>query len=111
MDDDEIFVTPQMITAGREAFETIGEVETDQLVEIIYRAMAAKGPPSVIHAPEIAMEGKKWTAKIGDNPHDGVWGYGDSVAEAMADFDRLWVERIKVGSEPGRRFKWPFSGR
>lgn len=38
-------VTKKMIAAGREAFEAAGEGDTDWLVELVYRAMAAEAPP------------------------------------------------------------------
>lgn len=40
----DIIVTPEMIAAGKEAFEAVGEIETEGLVEIIYRAMAVEAP-------------------------------------------------------------------
>ncbi len=43
----EIVVTPEMIAAGLGAFETVGDVGTECLVEIIYRTMAVEAPTCV----------------------------------------------------------------
>lgn len=48
--------------------------------------------PSVLMRPRIFLDGDKWCALYGDNLQDGVAGFGDSAAEAMADFDKSWNE-------------------
>jgi len=47
--------------------------------------------PSAIYRPAISMDGNKWCALYGDNLQDGVAGFGDSPAQAMADFDKHWL--------------------
>lgn len=47
--------------------------------------------PSAIYRPTISMDGNKWCALYGDNLQDGVAGFGDSPAQAMADFDKHWL--------------------
>lgn len=51
------------------------------------------GKPSVLMRPDISIDGNKWCALYG-NPRTGVAGFGDSVAEAMQDFDRAWVAKV-----------------
>lgn len=46
--------------------------------------------PSAIYRPAISIDGDKWCALYGANLQDGVAGFGDSPAEAMAEFDKAW---------------------
>lgn len=62
--------------------------------------------PSVLFRPELMVDGNKWCALYGDNPQDGVAGFGDSPAEAMLDFDKHWTEKLRAarnesGAQPG----------
>lgn len=51
--------------------------------------------PSVLMRPAISLDGNQWCALYGDNLQDGVAGFGDSPALAMAAFDRAWVATTK----------------
>jgi hypothetical protein len=65
-----------------------------RLADLLAEAITA---PHVLMRPGIARDGNKWSALYGDNLMDGVCGFGDTPAEAMADFDRSWREqRITV---------------
>lgn len=46
--------------------------------------------PSVLYRPAISKDGDQWCALYGDNLQDGVAGFGDTPALAMADFDKNW---------------------
>ena len=46
--------------------------------------------PSVLYRPRIASDGNMWCAVYGDNIQEGVAGFGESPALAMADFDKNW---------------------
>lgn len=46
--------------------------------------------PSVLYRPRIAIDGNMWGAVYGDNIQQGVAGFGESPALAMADFDKNW---------------------
>ena len=46
--------------------------------------------PSAIYKPKVYMDGAKWCALYGDNLQDGVCGFGDTPAEAVADFNNVW---------------------
>ena len=50
--------------------------------------------PSAIFRPSIGLDGNKWCALYGANLVEGVAGFGDSPAEAMADFDAEWERNI-----------------
>jgi len=50
--------------------------------------------PSAIYRPSLGRDGNKWSALYGDNIMEGVVGYGDSPAEAMADFNANWIKKI-----------------
>jgi len=51
---------------------------------------AALTAPHVLYKPELKPDGSKWCALFGDDLMSGVAGFGDTPAEAMADFDRAW---------------------
>lgn len=50
--------------------------------------------PSAIYRPGIGIDGNKWCALYGDNLQNGVAGFGDSPALAMADFDAAWTTNL-----------------
>jgi len=54
--------------------------------------------PSVLYKPALSIDGNKWCALYGDNLQDGVAGFGDSPALAMADFDKNW--KTNLGAKP-----------
>lgn len=53
--------------------------------------------PCVLFRPSICIDGNQWCVLYGNNLQDGVAGFGDSVAEAMAAFDRAWFEKLQKG--------------
>ena len=50
--------------------------------------------PSVLFRPKLSIDGNQWCALYGDNPQDGVAGFGDSPTKAMWDFDRAWQKDL-----------------
>lgn len=58
--------------------------------ESIREAAAVYQAPSAIYRPVLSIDGDQWCALYGDNLQDGVAGFGDSPALAMADFDKNW---------------------
>lgn len=56
--------------------------------------------PSAIYRPRIGLDGNQWCALYGDNLQDGVAGFGDTPAAAMADFDRNWNAPIPQRPTP-----------
>lgn len=49
--------------------------------------------PSVLYRPTVEMDGSKWCALYGADLMHGIAGFGDTPAEAMADFDKNWREQ------------------
>jgi len=59
--------------------------------------------PSVIYRPKLSLDGDRWVALYGDNPHDGVVGIGASPADAMWQFDIAGHKRIEpTNATPGQ---------
>lgn len=50
--------------------------------------------PAAIFKPLVFVDGNQWCALYGVNLQDGVAGFGDSPAEAMADFDAEWSRKL-----------------
>lgn len=55
--------------------------------------------PCMLWRPALVIDGNKWCALYGDNPQDGVAGFGDTPATAMADFDRAWTAPISTDTK------------
>ena len=51
--------------------------------------------PSVLYKPALAIDGNQWCALYGKNLQDGVAGFGDSVADAMYDFDKNFNAKLE----------------
>lgn len=49
--------------------------------------------PSAIYRPSLGIDGTKWCALYGEDLMHGVAGFGDTPAEAMADFDQVWAKQ------------------
>lgn len=56
--------------------------------------------PSVLYRPSISIDGNQWCALYGENLLDGVVGFGDSPAEAMAAFDKEWAKKLGTKGTP-----------
>src|SRR5574343_767205 len=50
--------------------------------------------PAVMFKPRVFIDGNQWCALYGDNLQDGCAGFGDSIAEAMQDFDKQWSLKL-----------------
>jgi hypothetical protein len=50
--------------------------------------------PHVIYKPKLFPDGNQWCALLGENPQEGVCGFGDTPAKAMYDFDVAWYKPI-----------------
>lgn len=50
--------------------------------------------PHVLMRPRLFIDGNQWCALYGENIQDGVAGFGDSPADAVADFNRAWWEKL-----------------
>jgi hypothetical protein len=63
-------------------------------MESVRQTVSEYDRPSVLYRPKISRDGNKWCALYGDNLEEGVAGFGDSVGEAMRDFDNAWYKKI-----------------
>lgn len=69
-------------------------------LQSIQSAAAQYESPAAIYRPALSIDGNQWCALYGDNLQDGVAGFGDSPALAMADFDRNWFTKLPTKKEP-----------
>jgi len=51
--------------------------------------------PFTVYKPKLFPDGNQWCALYGENLQDGVAGFGDSPALAVADFNRAWGAALK----------------
>jgi hypothetical protein len=65
--------------------------EIYEIKTAIHDAVDRLTAPHVLYKPAISLDGDKWCALLGDNLQIGVAGFGDTPAEAMAEFDKAWV--------------------
>lgn len=59
-------------------------------------------PPSALYRPSLSVDGNKWCALYGGDLQSGCAGFGDTPAEAMADFDRNWMTEKPPLARTGR---------
>jgi hypothetical protein len=46
--------------------------------------------PSVMYNPTLSRDGNQWCFLYGSSLADGCAGFGDTIADAAADFDKNW---------------------
>jgi hypothetical protein len=49
--------------------------------------------PSVLYRPTISLDGNCYCALYGEDLMSGCAGFGETMAEAMADFDKNWSQQ------------------
>lgn len=49
--------------------------------------------PSVLYRPEISIDGNAYCALYGEDLMSGCAGFGETMAEAMTDFDKNWTQQ------------------
>jgi hypothetical protein len=47
--------------------------------------------PHVLYKPKLMQDGTAWCALYGENLQEGVAGFGETPAAAMAAFDAAWL--------------------
>lgn len=87
---------------GAAVQEAIGSLGLDhyagQAVECHRIALSEQTRPSVLYRPSLAPDGNMWCALYGENLQEGVAGFGETPAKAMADFDLNWEnEKTRKG--------------
>ena len=65
-----------------------------QIMDEEMNAVIARSLPSSLYRPALSVDGDKWCALYGDSLQEGVAGFGDSPAEAYADFNVAWYKKI-----------------
>lgn len=78
----------------------IARVAICEAAAVIQGTMTA---PHVIYKPVLQPDGDKWCALFGANLMVGVAGFGDTPAEAMAEFDKAWTTRRTPAAEVAKR--------
>lgn len=83
--------------AIHEAIRSAGIGDCAHMVQqSIQQAVSLYEYPSAIYRPKIYIDGNAWCALYGENIQDGVAGFGDSAALAMADFDKNWYAKLAI---------------
>jgi len=49
--------------------------------------------PSVLYRPTISLDGNCYCALYGDDLMAGCAGFGETMADAMTDFDKNWMQQ------------------
>ena len=75
--------------ATRYALEGFGYLVPHAQQEI-YRVSAEMTRPSVLFRPDVTIDGNKYSVLYGSNIMEGCAGFGDTLGEAMSDFDKNW---------------------
>jgi hypothetical protein len=83
--DDSYLAREGAIQAARDAFNHVA----DCMIE-----------PCVLYRPALSVDGNQWCALYGENLQDGVAGFGDSPADAMAAFNKAWHAKLNAAKEP-----------
>lgn len=50
--------------------------------------------PHVLYRPTLTHDGNQWCALLGEDIQSGICGFGDSPADAMAEFDKEWDKKL-----------------
>jgi len=56
---------------------------------------------SMILRPRLSIDGDRWCALYGENPQDGVAGFGSSPDAAYRAFDTAWHASLCPADEEG----------
>jgi hypothetical protein len=69
----------------------LAEVLVQEFCAEAAKVRAALTAPHVLYRPCLSADGDQWCALLGDNLQEGVSGFGDTPAAAMAAFDETWT--------------------
>ena len=59
----------------------------------LYRVSGEMTRPSVLYRPEVELDGDHYFLLYGQDLMAGCAGFGRTMAEAMADFDKNWIKQ------------------
>ena len=57
--------------------------------------------PSVLFRPEVSLDGDKYCVLYGRDLMEGCAGFGDTLDQAMRDFDENWIKQKARALLPG----------
>ena len=63
-------------------------------IEFITYCEAHPGSPCAVRRPTVSYRGAVWLALLGQNLQDGVYGLGNTLSAALADFDRQYLSLL-----------------
>lgn len=69
------------------------QVVADNISYEAAKVAQAHAAPSAVYRPSLRKDGNQWCAIYGENVQEGVCGFGDTPAAAMAAFDKAWSEQ------------------
>lgn len=58
--------------------------------EVLYAIQDSLTAPRILMKPTLSPDGDMWCAMYGEDPVQGVVGFGETPAQAMAAFDEEW---------------------
>lgn len=67
----------------------------------IHSAAASHEEPSAIYRPKLFIDGNVWCALYGEDPQNGVAGFGKSPSLAMQDFNKNWYANLPAPASCG----------
>lgn len=82
-------VSNVLAEAARQAFDISFAREIVQQEMCFAAGQMAR--PSVIYRPTISLDGNCYCALYGEDLMSGCAGFGETMADAMADFDKNWA--------------------
>jgi len=53
--------------------------------------------PHLKYKPVLSRDGNMWCAMYGENPMEGVCGFGETPEKAMEEFDKEWEKVLEIG--------------
>lgn len=65
--------------------------DTDHMLMNVIEQLAMLASPGVVYRPKVSIDGNQWCALYGENLMTGVAGFGDTPADAVADFNKQWL--------------------
>lgn len=70
----------------------------DQVRVAVWEASAFLSAPHTRMRPRIYPDGNQWCVLYGESLQEGIAGFGETVAEACADFDKNWSHQRLAGA-------------
>lgn len=80
-----------------EHYALVSQVQApeDKVLDNVVKVLSS---PHAVFKPKVYPDGNQWCALYGDDLMMGVCGFGDTPAEACADFDKNWKTQTLLAS-------------